>query len=104
MLKEVFREAGIDCGPPFLHKLFPDAYQIVWEDRCVVVYEAVVTSGVDDNKLLKYAELAYLLDFGNWGLVLVEIDRALDSRARIPEQLIRYAYAMDQESPIDEAA
>lgn len=84
-------------GP--LSWVVPDAFKIDAENRVLTVYEVEVTSRLTSKKLASYAAIWWLLDYSEWTLEVVVVDRYGVFR-KIAMQV--YAYATMYPSGIPE--
>lgn len=76
--------------------VIPDAYFVDAENMAVVAIEVEVSHSISEEKMARYHDLAWLLDWCCWNLVVVRVDRhgtrrAIDAYTASLEQIVREA-------------
>jgi hypothetical protein len=78
--------------------IVPDAYLIQSQIRAVAAFEVEISNVLSRSKLAKYLKLYQLLDYHNWAIKLVRVNR--DGTAQAYDLFDCYAASLEREADL----
>lgn len=94
---EIFH-AGEDEDLELTFRFIPDAFIKDDDQDCLVVFEVEDTSELKADKLRAYTRLWFELDYIEWGLTLISVDKYMHERT-VPLEVFAYTKFLSARMP-----